>query len=192
VVDVDNDGIQDIVFVTDGGQIYALSGQGAVLDGFPKAMAAPSISGVAAGDIDGDGLYELVAVTWNGWAYAWNTQGVVAEGNSDWPMRGVDPRNTGIFRGAGGSTGVDPQAPMAVSLSVLANPSPGATEFLVPLETRGTLSVFDASGRLVSRIPAGTGGIVTWNPGAGDRNGVYFARLFCDSGAATVKFVLLR
>ncbi len=190
VVDVDNDGMQDFVFVTEGGMLYALSGGGAMIEGYPRTMTAPSISGVAAGDIDGDGLYELVAVTWNGWAYAWNTTGEV--GAADWPMRGVDERNTGVFKGSGGPSGCDPSAPRQLFLSPVTNPSYGTTLFMLPAGSGGTVTVFDACGRLVTEIPTGQGDCVSWNPGPGDRNGVYFARLLCPSGTVSAKIVLLR
>jgi len=98
VVDVDDDGVQDVCFVTDGGELYALSGGGQVLPTYPKTMVSASISGVAAGDLDGDGYFELVAATWDGWVYAWETTGHVLPGRADWPMRGVDVRNSGVYR----------------------------------------------------------------------------------------------
>jgi hypothetical protein len=97
VVDVDNDNLQDICFVTDGGELYAISGEGLLLDEYPKQMVGASISGVAAGDIDGDGLFELVTATWDGWVYAWNTPSVASSDKADWPMRGVNARNTGVY-----------------------------------------------------------------------------------------------
>jgi hypothetical protein len=97
VVDVDNDGVQDICFVTDGGELQAVTGAGQLIAGYPKTMVSASISGVAAGDIDADGLFELVAATWDGWVYAWDTNSEVLPGRADWPMRGVNARNTGVF-----------------------------------------------------------------------------------------------
>jgi hypothetical protein len=82
---------------TDGGDVRAISRTGQLLAGYPLAMSAPAISGVAAGDIDGDGLYELVAATWDGWVYAWDTTGQALPGRADWPMRNVNARNTGVF-----------------------------------------------------------------------------------------------
>lgn len=193
VVDVDGNGTQDIVFVTDGGAFHAMAGDGSELAGYPKSMSAPSISGVAAGDIDGDGCYELVAVTWNGWAYAWNTPGEVAVGTADWPMRGVDSRNTGVFMGSGGSTGIEPSTPPQLLLELVANPVTGTVGFAVSSGTEGGIvSVFDMSGRLAARLPVGGSGSVIWNPGTGAPDGVYFARLTSGSGAATAAFVLLR
>ncbi|MFH0947223.1 MAG: VCBS repeat-containing protein [Planctomycetota bacterium] len=97
VVDVDGDGLQEVCFITDGGELYAVSGTGVVVAGFPKSMVSASISGVGAGDIDGDGLFELVAATWDGWVYAWDTTSAVLPGRADWPMRGVNALNTGVF-----------------------------------------------------------------------------------------------
>ncbi|MHC4826303.1 MAG: FG-GAP repeat domain-containing protein [Planctomycetota bacterium] len=97
VVDVDNDGVQDVCMATEGGELYALSAGGQLLDGYPLTMVTASISGVAAGDIDGDGLFELVAATWDGWVYAWDTRGEAVPGRADWPLRGVNARNTGVF-----------------------------------------------------------------------------------------------
>jgi hypothetical protein len=193
VVDADGDGFQDIVFVTDGGALHALAGDGSERTGYPKSMSAPSISGAAAGDIDGDGCYELVAVTWNGWAYAWNTPAEVAEGTADWPMRGVDAQNTGVFTGSGGSTGATPVEPLPTVLGLIANPVTGSAVFTIPAGVDGgSVSVFDGSGRLAARLSVDSMDRATWNPGATDPDGVYFARLISDSGTATVAFILLR
>ena len=98
VVDVDNDGLQDVCVATSGGELYAVSGGADLIAGYPKSMVSTSTSGVAAGDIDGDGLFELVAATWDGWVYAWDTEGKVTPCRASWPMRGVDARNTGVWR----------------------------------------------------------------------------------------------
>ncbi len=97
VADIDGDGAQDMIFSTDGGEVYAVHGDGSLISGYPKTMASPSISGVAIGDIDGDNLFEIVASTWDGFVYAWNTPAPVQ--TADWPMRGVDARNTGVYGG---------------------------------------------------------------------------------------------
>lgn len=97
VVDVDGDGLQDICAATEGGELYAISSDGKLISGYPKSMVTDSVSGVAAGDIDGDGLFELVAATWDGWVYAWDTDGPALPEMADWPMRGINPRNTGVF-----------------------------------------------------------------------------------------------
>jgi len=184
VADLDGDGIQDISFSTDGGTVHALSGAGVELEGFPKAMSAASTSGTAVGDIDGDGYYELVAATWDGWVYAWDTEGPVETGNRDWPMRGVDPANTGIYRGAGQSgTG---ESPVPVSLSIAQNPVSSAAVFTVTgVQNAGQIQIFDTAGRLAASVYS------VWNPSADQPGGVYLARL-SGSSLPAVKFVLVR
>lgn len=201
VVDVDNDEVQDIVFVTDGARLYALNGTGALLNGYPKTMASGSISGAAAGDITGDGFYDLVAVTWDGWAYAWKTQGVVAAGNADWPMRGVDARNTGIFRQGEDTSSVGDGADQAGSgrfgkpaiVSVEPNPFNLAATIMLELEQSGpaAMAVHDVSGRLVRTlvngdIAAGRQSFAwdgTDDRGQASPSGVYMVRLILADGS---------
>ncbi len=191
ILDVDGDGLQDVVFVTEGGRLFALSGNGVSIDGYPKTMTAASISGVAGGDIDGDGLYELVAVTTNGWAYAWNTAG--AAYGADWPMRGVDSRNTGVFRGAQGPHGVgETQPDGALFVLPAKNPVSGSVAFLVPGDIRGDLTLYDACGRRVAVVPVNNASDVVWNPGTSCPDGVYFAVLRSGSRSCTARIVLLR
>ncbi len=190
ILDVDGDGLQDVVFVTEGGQLYAISGSGAALDGYPKGMTAPSISGVAAGDIDGDGLYELVAVTWNGWAYAWNTTGEAY--GADWPMRGVDSRNTGVFSGAYGPQGINTYPEDGLFIHPSRNPASGAVGFSVPGNITGDLILYDACGRTISVIPVNNAEEVIWNPGFSCPDGIYFAVLRSGTRSCTASIVLLR
>lgn len=184
VADLDGDGIQDISFSTDGGMVHALSGAGVELEGFPKVMSAASTSGTAVGDIDGDGLYEIVAATWDGWVYAWDTTGPVGTGNRDWPMRGVDPANTGIYRGASQSGATEP--PVPVSLSIAQNPVSSSVVFTVTgVQNAGQIQIFDTAGRLAASVSS------VWNPSADQPGGVYLARL-SGSSLPALKFVLVR
>ncbi len=100
VADVDGDGVQDMIYSTGGGEVYARHADGSIIAGYPLTFTGTSICGVAIGDIDGDDLFEIVTSTWDGYVYAWNTTGPVA--HADWPLRGVDARNTGVYRGAPG------------------------------------------------------------------------------------------
>jgi len=185
VVDLDCDGCQDICFTTNGGEVRALSKDGTELGGFPKMMINSSISGVAAGDIDGDGLYELVAATWDGWVYAWDTDGMITEGNCDWPMRGVDARNTGIYRGAQQS-GLE-ESTQPVSLGMGSNPVAGTAVFVVSGATGSTVvEIFDTTGRMVAETSS-----CFWTPGAATGTGIYFARL-AGTDTPPVKFLLTR
>jgi len=189
VVDVDDNGYQDVCFVTGGGELYAVMSNGFPAAGFPKTLTGPSISGVAAGDIDGDDLYELVAVTWDGWAHAWDTDGSVISGLADWPMRGIDPRNTGVFHCSCPSGNPGEEEP--VNFRILSNPVQGQAEFHLTGIQSATLDIFDISGRRVASV-AGSGERIIWDSN-GSRSGIYFAVL--RSGAqqlGEVEFVLLR
>ena len=196
VVDVDGDGIQEVCFVTDGAQLFAIAGSGAVVPGFPKTLNGASYSGVAAGDIDGDGYYELAAVSTNGWAHAWDTEGVVAPGSAEWPMRGVDARNTGVFH-VTGSTGIGGEGsgadPGTVTLEVLGNPALGSAVFLLSDPSCAEVGIFDLSGRMIARTAVEADGRAVWTPGSGSYPGLYFAAPLTDSDSgAPAAFVLLR
>ena len=75
VVDVDADGIVDVVVGTGLGYVYALRGtDGKLLKGFPVEMG-PIQAGVACGDVDGDGTIDIVAVDTVGNLAAFNGKG---------------------------------------------------------------------------------------------------------------------
>lgn len=199
IVDIDNDAIQDICLVTDGGTLLALNGHGQLIDGYPKFMSAASISGVSAGDIDGDGLFELVAATWDGFVYAWDTTGRVLPGRADWPMRGVDERNTGIFGNSPYASGVSSgETATGLNLNLASNPAISVAEFTISganpaqsLETPAqSLEVIDSAGRRVAWMPTADRGRFIWRPAGDCAAGVYWARL---SGASQpVRLVLVR
>jgi subtilisin family serine protease len=95
IVDVDNDGVQDVCFAG-GYDLYAVSGDGQVLPGFPKYMSYLSRSGVSVGDVDGDNRYELITTTIAGTSYVWDLP-TLATRRADWKMRGIDARNTSVW-----------------------------------------------------------------------------------------------
>jgi len=191
---VDGDAVQDVCFVTDGGELYALSGDGLLIAGYPKSMVSPSISGVGVGDIDGDGLFELVAATWDGWVYAWDTEGPALPGRADWPMRGVNARNTGIYGDPGVSTSVAEGPVFGRSgLRLAANPVIARAEFLIEAGgARATLEIYDPRGRLVDAVAIENAEHLFWKPDPALPAGVYLARLRGDAAAGPLKFVLLR
>jgi hypothetical protein len=189
VVDVDNDGFQDICVVTDGGLLYAISNEGTTLSGYPKALNNASISGVAAGDTDGDGYYELVAATWDGFVYAWDTLGMVAPGRADWPMRGVDARNTGIFTGSQVSGISEEEQPLTLSLS--SNPVSGSAVFIVDGTACPFLYIYDITGKQIAEISSGGSSYISWAPQEAIPAGIYFAGFPGESGN-TLKFAIVR
>ncbi len=185
VADLDNDGYQDVSFTTDDARVHAIAYDGTELSGFPKVMTTTATSGTVVGDVDGDGLYEIVCASWDGWVYCWNTDGVASDDNRDWPMRGVDAMNTGVYRGSGG-TGIGEATAPAVAFSVEQNPVTSSAVFRVTgLESSARIEIFDVTGRLVDTVSD------VWSPGEDCSSGVYFARL-AGSQLRPVKFVLIR
>lgn len=194
VADVDGDGVQDVCFVTDGGLLYAVAGDGQPLAGYPKTMVSGSISGVAVGDIDGDGLFELVAATWDGWVYAWDTPAPANYELADWPMRGIDARNTGVFGGDDQATAVGELNPTPnFSLRILGNPVTARVEFLIEGSAAAlSLEIFDVNGRRVDELSVDGRQRLLWHPDPTLPAGVYLARLTGGRNNETAKFVIVR
>jgi hypothetical protein len=191
VADVDGNGRQDFCLSTEGGQVLAIGADGALLPGFPKTMVGPSISGVAAGDIDGDGLFELVASTWNGWVHAWDTTGPALPGRADWPMRGVDARNTGIYRRVNPAAVSTTPPSFTPHLAILPNPAHAGAEFrLTGAQDRTMLDVLDVTGRRVDSVVL-RGGRGTWRASSTLAPGVYVVRTRLGETLVGSRFVLL-
>ncbi len=196
IVDITDDGLQEICFVDDGGKLNAVRGNGMVVPGYPKQMISGSISGVAAGDIDGDGLYELVTSTWDGYVYAWETEGTVLPGRADWPMRGIDPWNTGVFATVDYADVVD-HGGITMPLKLSASPNPvqasASISFNLDVSSRAqAVDIFDPSGRKVASLSGGAGSSLSWSPSAEDAAGIYLARAVGGSREESVRFVVLR
>lgn len=194
VADLNSDQYQDICVATGGGEVYALDGpSGSILSGFPKTMLSPSISGVAVGDIDGDGYFELVAATWDGWVYAWDVAGEAIPDFMDWPMRGINAMNTGVFGDEGVvSSAVDPPIDVG-ALRLARNPFRSRVEFVFPGTARGsTLDIYDVRGHLIERLAAGNGDRMVWSPGPERPSGVYLARMRDSGTSEVVKLIYLR
>jgi hypothetical protein len=99
-------------------------------------------------------------------------------------MRGVDPLNTGIYRGSTQS-GIESFA-QRVSFSITANPVTSIALFsVIGMDAEPEIEIYDVTGKLMARTSG------CWTPAEDCSNGVYFARL-TRAEVQPVKFVLVR
>jgi hypothetical protein len=114
VADVDGDGAIDVVAAFSNGRVYALSGNGTLLNGFPLRLppTAPVdtpahkddeiLSSPAVGDVDGDGLLELAVAFYNGQTgesrlYVYDLNGPAVGPAMAWPVFQHDGPRKGFF-----------------------------------------------------------------------------------------------
>jgi len=108
LVDLDDDGILEVIIGTADGVVLALHGDGSAVEGWPvnvddreavhrdshgyaSGAVAPGTGDaftatVAAGDIDGDGSIEVIGATLWGGIYAWHADGSRVEGFPYWNL----------------------------------------------------------------------------------------------------------
>lgn len=80
VVDINGDGIKDVIIGSDQQKkLFAIS-QGNMMPGFPVSTKQSVWSKPASGDINGDGLPEIVAGDFGGYIYGWDHTGKVLKG----------------------------------------------------------------------------------------------------------------
>jgi hypothetical protein len=201
--------VNDVVVGDESGSLAALSGAtGAMLPGFPIAIAAEASGTPALCDCDGDGKTEIVTVDFGGTVHVWDYDYPYSpNGPAPWPQFHHDARRTGSSD-ATDLLGVEP-APVAPprTLELAAprpNPARGELQFAlgVPVERNGAaleLAIYDLAGRRVRVIaqgPARTGrSTVHWDArdarGARLPGGVYLARLTSGAETRSCKVVLL-
>jgi Subtilase family/FG-GAP-like repeat/FG-GAP repeat len=94
VVDVDGDGVPEVVNGSGGYLVRAYRADGSTPDGWPKFTHGWHIGSPTPGDVDGDGLIEIVAISREGVLYVWDTPAPATEAAIPWAGFGADRRNT--------------------------------------------------------------------------------------------------
>lgn len=82
-VDLDGDGIAELIAGSAGYDLHAFRENGSELAGWPKLTGGWVTGTPAAGDWDGDGLVELAVATREGWLFVWEGSGEVCTG-AEW------------------------------------------------------------------------------------------------------------
>jgi hypothetical protein len=214
LVDIDSNGIPEIIVGDQIGRLHCFYADGSAAPGFPIQTGNLIEGGPAAWDIDGDGLTEIVAESFDQKVYVWDTPWTFNPMASPWPMFHHDPRHTGLLsEPLFYQTGV-PETPRPGLKPVvylhqnMPNPfhpttaigwrveSTGAANGLLPVR----LEVFAPTGRLVRTLvdrpmPAGDFEVL-WDgtdaAGTPAASGVYYYRLATPFGVESRKMVLVR
>jgi hypothetical protein len=214
LVDVDANGVPEIIIGDQIGRLHGFYANGTLLPGFPIQTGNLIEGGPAAWDLDNDGLTEIVAESFDQKVYQWDTPWTFNKLASPWPMFHHDPRHTGrLNEPVYYQTGV-PETPDTPGLKpfLLAQNRPNPFN---PVTTIGwkiqaaphggdlvpvRIEVYSPTGRLVRLLvdrPMPVGEYeVNWDgtdqEGHPVGSGVYYYRLVSRDGVDSRKMVLVR
>ncbi|MBN1505050.1 MAG: VCBS repeat-containing protein, partial [Candidatus Eisenbacteria bacterium] len=87
LVDLDNDGFDEVVIGGRDGKLYALNGDGSDIPHFPYVTTGYITCSPAVGDVDGDGQPEIAFASSNYKVYVINTDSTLVPG---WPKSGIN------------------------------------------------------------------------------------------------------
>lgn len=212
VADINGDGRNDVIVGDEAGVLNAISGiDGTVLPGFPIQLSGEIRGTPAVADIDRDGMTEIIVAGWDKNIYVWDYDfPFQPNGVAPWPQFHHDARRTG-FAGATLFVGVDGSGDPAAAIHSLEfavpapNPASSRTRlwFGIPADLAGRtydLSIYDLSGRRVSRVDAGVARpgrfSLEWNlrdeSARPVHGGVYFARFSIGGRSVTQKLVVVQ
>lgn len=213
LVDVDANGVPEIIVGDQIGRLHAFYANGTSLPGFPIQTGNLIEGGPAAWDLDGDGLTEIVAESFDQKVYQWDTPWTFNALASPWPMFHHDPRHTGLLN-----------APIFYQTGVPESPTPELKPFLLaqnrpnpfnPITTIDwriqksspsgdllpvRLEIYSPTGRLVRMLinkplPVGDYQAIwdgTDQEGRPVSSGVYYYRLLSRDTVESRKMVLVR
>lgn len=97
IVDIDSDGLPDVVAGSAGYLLHAWNYLGAEPEGFPKYTNGWLLASAGVGDIDGDGTWDVAVGSRDGYMFAWKTKGKVACAAREWGFYGHDLHNTNNY-----------------------------------------------------------------------------------------------
>ncbi len=213
LVDVDNNGVPEVIVGDQEGRLHAFYANGTKLPGFPIQTGNLIEGGPAAWDLDGDGLTEIVAESFDQKVYIWDTPWTFNKMASPWPMFHHDARHTGNLAEPLFLQTAVPETPAAgikpyVLKQNYPNPFNPVTRIPYRIETSdrtGTtvpvrLSIYSATGRLVrvlvdSPMPGGEYE-VGWDgmdaSGQPVSSGVYFYSITTPHGRESRSMTMIR
>jgi len=194
-IDLDNDGILEIVIGSTDGSVYAWHEDGTEVSGWPQSTGADSIeSSPTAADLDGDGSIEIVIGADNGNVYAWHAEGTLVAG---WPQStggmvkssatlidldgvegleviiGSTDGNVYVWHADGSLVSGWPQSAGAgiISSSAVADLDQDGTKEVVIGSQDGQVYAWHSDGTSVLGWPKSTGAAVNSSPALVDFNG---------------------
>jgi M6 family metalloprotease-like protein len=161
LVDVDDDGISDIVVGTQQNKIYAFNKDGNQIFGFPISCAGSISSSAVMVDLDQDLKSELLVPADDGFVYAWKLPWDFHPDQNPWPMQGHDPSHTNYFP-------IDdlPDLPKFAFLpekKVYSYPNPAKEKAIIRYflgeDAEVNIKIYDLAGDLVEKLDhTGVGG----------------------------------
>ncbi len=147
VGDVDGDASPDVVVTALDGKLYAWSGAGQPLEGFPFDLASPAWAGQALADLDGDGVKDIVTAGFDRRVHVLTGHGAELPG---FPVLAHDDTANGVVPGLVATPSVgDVDGDGAPEIVIATTESEKVAEFLA----RGRVYAFRRDGSAVEGFP---------------------------------------
>jgi hypothetical protein len=205
--DVNGDTHADIVVGSNTGQLFAFSGFGDVLNGWPIQTDAEVYGTPTLGDMDLDGDIEVAVGGMDVGVYIWDCDGIYADGEGvDWATFRHNSKRTGNYDFQF-PVGIDEGDGAFVRVAALEQNHPNpfnpvtSIGYSVPADIATLeLGVYNVSGRLVRTLASGAcepgRHVAVWD-GRNERgervaSGIYFVRLSAGTVTESRKMVLLK